>query len=332
MNIELPEAYRQKMKALLGDEYDSYLESFSVPACRGFRINPLKTNRDEFFSLTPFTPSPSPFAVDGYYLIDDIGGVGALPAHAAGMFYLQEPSASCAVTILDPKPGMRVLDLCAAPGGKAAHCASKLLALADEQKVRDNSDSENGDSETETGIVHAFDLSKGKTALIVKSANRMKLPNLKAQQRDALMPVPEEEKGSADVLLCDLPCSGLGVIGRKRDIKYHVSEKQLAELEELQKKILRNAVSYLREGGTLIYSTCTIHRGENEEMAAFIERELGLKPDPLAPHLPEGVPGIKGLPGTGGETETAGETTANCLQLLPHVHGTDGFFLARFIK
>ena len=107
---------------------------------------------------------------------------------------------------------------------------------------------------------------------------------------------------------------------------------KLAELEELQKKILRNAVSYLREGGTLIYSTCTIHRGENEEMAAFIERELGLKPDPLAPHLPEGVPGIKGLPGTGGETETAGETTANCLQLLPHVHGTDGFFLARFIK
>ena len=126
MNIELPEAYRQKMKALLGDEYDSYLESFSVPACRGFRINPLKTNRDEFFSLTPFTPSPSPFAVDGYYLIDDIGGVGALPAHAAGMFYLQEPSASCAVTILDPKPGMRVLDLCAAPGSKTTQIGALM--------------------------------------------------------------------------------------------------------------------------------------------------------------------------------------------------------------
>ena len=266
------------------------------------------------------------------YELTGTDSITGLPGYREGRWTVQDESSMMVAEAAGLRGGETVYDVCAAPGGKAAHCASKLLALADEQKARDNSDSENGDSETETGTVHAFDLSKGKTALIVKSANRMKLPNLKAQQRDALMPVPEEEKGSADVLLCDLPCSGLGVIGRKRDIKYHVSEKQLAELEELQKKILRNAVSYLREGGTLIYSTCTIHRGENEEMAAFIERELGLKPDPLSPHLPVGVPGIKGLPGTGGKTETAGETTANCLQLLPHVHGTDGFFLARFIK
>ena len=96
--------------------------------------------------------------------------------------------------------------------------------------------------------------------------------------------------------------------------------KQLEELHELQKEILTNVVQYLKEGGTLIYSTCTINRGENEEIAEFIENELGLEPDPLASHLPAGIPGIEEGP------------EGNRLQMLPHVHGTDGFFLARFKK
>jgi 16S rRNA (cytosine967-C5)-methyltransferase len=176
------------------------------------------------------------------------------------------------------------------------HCAAKLLAAGG-------------------GTVYAFDLSKGKTGQILKNVRRMHLPNVVVDQRDALIPVPEET-GKADVLLCDLPCSGLGVIGRKRDIKYHVTPKQLEELAQLQKDILRSAVPYLKEGGVLIYSTCTINAGENEEVAEFIEKEMGMCPDPLTPYLPEGIQGIRG----------------NQLQLLPHVHGTDGFFLARFVK
>lgn len=181
------------------------------------------------------------------------------------------------------------------------HCASKLLAGAGEKG--------------ESGTVYAFDLSKGKTTQILRNVHRMHLSNVIVKQRDALIPVPEEA-GKADVLLCDLPCSGLGVIGRKRDIKYHVTPKQLEELAQLQKDILRSAVPYLKEGGVLIYSTCTINAGENEEVAEFIEKEMGMCPDPLTPYLPEGIPGIRG----------------NQLQLLPHVHGTDGFFLARFVK
>ena len=203
--------------------------------------------------------------------------------------------------------GETVYDVCAAPGGKSMHCASKLLALAKR--------AEEGAAAMKAGTVHAFDLSKGKTAQIMKNVRRMHLPNVVVTQRDALLPVPAEA-GAADVLLCDLPCSGLGVIGRKRDIKYHVSPAQLEELAKLQKDILRSAVGYLKEGGVLIYSTCTINRGENEEIAAFIEKELGFTADPLAPHLPAGIPGIDG----------------HMLQLLPHIHGTDGFFLARFIK
>ena len=245
-------------------------------------------------------------AVKGQYLpycyeLTGTDSIQELPGYREGMWTVQDESSMMVAEAAGLAGGETVYDVCAAPGGKAMHCASKLLA-----------GSAGG---TETGKVHAFDLSKGKTAQILKNVRRMYLPNVVVAQRDALIPVPEEA-GKADVLLCDLPCSGLGVIGRKRDIKYHVTPEQLAELAQLQKDILGSAVPYLKEGGVLIYSTCTINAGENEEVAEFIEKEMGLCPDPLTPYLPEGIPGIRG----------------NRLQLLPHVHGTDGFFLARFVK
>ena len=230
--------------------------------------------------------------------------ISELPGYREGLWTVQDESSMMVAEAAGLEGGETVYDVCAAPGGKSMHCASRLLAL----------ESEKGEG-AEAGAVHAFDLSKGKTAQILKNVRRMHLPNVVVEKRDALTQVPEEA-GKADVLLCDLPCSGLGVIGRKRDIKYHVTERQLEELADLQKSILRSAVSYLREGGVLIYSTCTINEGENGAIARFIEEELGLSPDPAAGYLPREIPGIRG----------------NQLQLLPHVHGTDGFFLARFVK
>ena len=226
--------------------------------------------------------------------------ISALPGYREGLWTVQDESSMMVAEAAGLSGGENVLDICAAPGGKSMHCASKLI------------------SSGKPGHVHAFDLSKGKVALIEKNVRRMHLTNVTAAQRDALMPIPDEEKETADVLLCDLPCSGLGVIGRKRDIKYHVTPEQLEELSDLQKRILRGAVSYLKEGGVLIYSTCTVNRGENEQIAAFIEEELGLMPDPLAPYLPKEL--VSERPDT------------HQLQLLPHVHGTDGFYLARFVK
>lgn len=241
------------------------------------------------------------------YELTGTDSVATLPGYREGLWTVQDESSMLVAEAAGLQGGETVYDVCAAPGGKSMHCASKLLALAKR--------AEGGAAAVKAGTVHAFDLSKGKTAQIMKNVRRMHLPNVVVTQRDALLPVPAEA-GAADVLLCDLPCSGLGVIGRKRDIKYHVSPAQLEELAKLQKDILRSAVGYLKEGGVLIYSTCTINRGENEEIAAFIEKELGFTADPLAPHLPAGIPGIDG----------------HMLQLLPHIHGTDGFFLARFIK
>ena len=245
------------------------------------------------------------------YELTGTDSISELPGYREGAWTVQDESSMMVTEAAGLTGGETVYDVCAAPGGKTMHCASKLLSM----------DLEEGASESEsafkdrTGEVHAFDLSKGKTAQILKNVRRMHLPNVTVEQRDALIEVPEEA-GRADVLLCDLPCSGLGVIGRKRDIKYHVTQKQLGELAQLQKGILRNCVPYLREGGVLIYSTCTINEGENGKIAEFIEKEMGLVPDPLAPHLPGNLPGISG----------------NRLQMLPHVHGTDGFYLARFIK
>ncbi len=245
-------------------------------------------------------------AEKGHYLpycyeLTGTDSIQELPGYREGAWTVQDESSMMVAEAAGLAGGETVYDVCAAPGGKAMHCASKLMA--------------GNDGASGKGTVHAFDLSKGKTAQILKNVRRMHLPNVIVEQRDALISVPEEA-GKADVLLCDLPCSGLGVIGRKRDIKYHATPKQLAELAQLQKDILRSAVPYLKEGGVLIYSTCTINAGENSEIAEFIEKELGMCPDPLAPYLPETVPGIKG----------------SQLQLLPHVHGTDGFFLARFVK
>ena len=191
--------------------------------------------------------------------------------------------------------------MCAAPGGKSFFAADRLSAL----------EAETG----KAGRVYSYDLTRRKTDLIRQGAKRLHLDNIRIAERDARIYAGQDES-RADVVLCDLPCSGLGVIGKKRDIKYRVSPEGLSSLQQLQREILKNAARYLRQGGVLIYSTCTINRAENEENAAWIGKELGLVPEDLTEYLPAGIPGIQG----------------NMLQLLPHVHGTDGFFISRFRK
>lgn len=220
-----------------------------------------------------------------------------LPGYREGMWSVQDESSMLVAEAAGLHDGDVVYDVCAAPGGKTMHCASKLAVLG------------------ASGHVYADDLTASKTKQIAENVRRMKLTNVSVNVRDARMPAGDR-KEKADVLLCDVPCSGLGVMGRKRDIKYNVTKTALSQLQRLQRQIAKASVDILKPGGVLIYSTCTISRGENEENADYIERELGLSADDLAPYLPESVKGING----------------NRVQLLPDVHGTDGFFLARFKK
>jgi 16S rRNA (cytosine967-C5)-methyltransferase len=236
------------------------------------------------------------------FAIGNTSDIRLLPGFREGLWTVQDESSQLAAEAAGIRGGEIIADVCAAPGGKSLHCADRLRRIG------------------KGGHVSAYDLYPKKIRRIEENAERLGLSEwITAGVRDASLTdgtALSKEAGSSDILLCDLPCSGLGVIGRKNDIRYRVRKEDLASLAALQKKILSNALFYLKEGGTLLYSTCTIDRTENEDMADYIEKELGLVPDALAPYLPAGLPGIDG----------------NRLQLTPDVHGTDGFFIARFRK
>lgn len=181
------------------------------------------------------------------YAISGFDHLRALPSFQEGLFYVQDVSSMMVTELAEIKEGAYVIDVCAAPGGKSIHLAEKM----------------NG-----TGMVEARDLTDYKVSLIEENIARHQLSNVKAVCMDATV----FQKGSvecADVLIADLPCSGLGILRKKTDIKYRMSKEQQQELIALQRKILDTVCTYVKHGGTLIYSTCTINRGENEENVAW---------------------------------------------------------------
>lgn len=177
------------------------------------------------------------FAISGF---DYLNG---LSAFREGLFYVQDISSMMVAEYAAPKEGAVCIDVCAAPGGKSIHLAEKLKG---------------------TGHVEARDLTDYKVGLIQENIDRNGLKNISAKRWDATV-FDAESVERADVLLADLPCSGLGVLRKKTDIKYRMSEAGQSELVALQRSILDTVASYVKQGGTLIYSTCTIHRAENEE-------------------------------------------------------------------
>lgn len=227
--------------------------------------------------------------------LQGVSGIRSLTGYREGRFSVQDVSSMLVVEAAGIRPGDTVLDVCAAPGGKALHAAAKL----------------NG-----TGEVIACDVSRYKTDKIEENLARLSMENVSVLVRDA-----RERDDSlverADVLLADVPCSGLGVIGHKQDIKYRVTKESLAEIQMLQKEIITNVINYIKPGGILMYSTCTMNPGENEEMAAWICETFGLELVSMKDSLPAVL---------------AKEAKQGMLQLLPGVHETDGFFLAKLRK
>lgn len=167
------------------------------------------------------------------------------------------------------------------------------------------------------GYVQAQDLTPYKVELIQENIERSGLNNVMAVQQDATV-LDESWEEKADVVLADVPCSGYGVIGRKADIKYHASKAKENELIHLQRTILENAASYVKEGGTLVFSTCTVNKRENEENFRWFLEEFPFEPVSLNDCLPEEL--------------HSEETEQGYLQLIPGVHNCDGFFLSKFRK
>ncbi|MDE6903360.1 MAG: 16S rRNA (cytosine(967)-C(5))-methyltransferase RsmB [Lachnospiraceae bacterium] len=176
---------------------------------------------------------------------------------AEGQFYVQDVSSMLPAYLLAPQKGDFVVDVCAAPGGKSIHAAEMMQGR---------------------GVVEARDLTDYKVGLIEENITRARLQNVKAVKWDACI-LDESLVGKADGVLADLPCSGLGVLGKKPDIRYRMTRKQQEELSKLQRQMLSNAGQYVKPGGTLVYSTCTVNKLENEDNTAwFLEnhREFSL--------------------------------------------------------
>lgn len=184
-------------------------------------------------------------------LISGYDYLGALSSFRDGDFQVQDISSMLVAEKADPQPGDYVIDVCAAPGGKALHLADKLDG---------------------TGMVEARDISDYKVGLIRENIRRSRMENIRAVRRDATVPDMDSEE-KADIVIADLPCSGLGVLGRKSDLKYRMTKEGEEELAALQRRILSVVHRYVKPGGRLVYSTCTINRGENEENAAWFARE-----------------------------------------------------------
>lgn len=230
------------------------------------------------------------------YTLSHMEGIHGIPGFEEGLFTVQDVSSMLCVECAGIRAGDFVLDVCAAPGGKSTLAAQKL----------------NG-----TGKVLAQDVSEDKTELILENMQRQRLTNMEIAVQDACV-YEEALFKRADVLFADLPCSGLGILGKKRDIKYNVTREGLQELPLLQKKILDTVWQYVKPGGILIYSTCTIHKKENEEIVRWFLENHPYEPMDISGAMPD-VP----------EKETAEK---GYLQLLPGVHETDGFFIAGFLR
>lgn len=185
------------------------------------------------------------FEISGYDYLQ------SLETFEEGLFYVQDVSSMMVAEIAAPQKGDYIIDVCAAPGGKSSHLAEKLEG---------------------TGYVEARDLTEYKVSLIEENIERHGLENMNAVQMDATI-YDECSKEKADVLICDLPCSGLGVMGKKTDIRYKMTAEKQTELVKLQRQILDTVHTYVKKGGTLLYSTCTIHKDENAgNVAWFVEK------------------------------------------------------------
>lgn len=227
-------------------------ESFLEPSVTSVRTNLTLTTPEKLKEqlLTEGVTVLENPRVEYGLLISGYDALDSLPSFQEGKFYVQDTASMLAVERAGVSENDYVIDVCAAPGGKSAHMAEKLKG---------------------TGMVEARDLTPYKTELIEENIRRCRLTNMRAVCRDALTLDPDSVE-KADIVIADLPCSGLGVIGRKPDIKYRMNEETMKELAALQRQMLAVVHNYVKPGGLLLYSTCTVNPQENEENAGWFEK------------------------------------------------------------
>lgn len=229
------------MKELLGDEFEEFRKSYENERYAGLRYNPLKCSKEDFLAKVPFTLTQVDWADEGFYY-DLSEHPGKHPLHEAGAYYIQEPSAMSAVAVLDPKPGDKVLDLCAAPGGKSTQIAGRL------QKE---------------GLLVSNEIVKDRARILSSNIERMGVPNALVvnESPDSLS---RFFPSFFDKILVDAPCSGEGMFKKEENAVSEWSQDNVKMCHERQLMILNEAAKMLKAGGVITYSTCTFNSLENE--------------------------------------------------------------------
>ena len=293
MKIQLPETFTASMKDLLGDEYQAYLDSFEEPRIYGLRVNTLKWTPEQCrqvygdFQQVPWIangllyPEERRMAKDPYYY--------------AGLYYLQEPSAMTPASVLPVEPGDRVLDLCAAPGGKSTELGAKLMGK---------------------GVLIANDISNSRAKALLKNLELFGISNIcvTSETPEKLASVYPEY---FDKILVDAPCSGEGMFRKDADMVKDWMEHGPAYYAPIQKEILHQAVAMLKPGGMMVYSTCTFDKREDEEQILDL-----LKTYPEMEVVP--------LPRFAGACDSFGFSGA--IRLFPHKIKGEGHFVVLLRK
>ena len=253
--MNLPIEFEKKMKAFLGDEWDDFLYSYDNNRFQALRFNTLKVQSPEermriLKTLKISSDKKVSWANEAYYFDENVR-LGKHPYHEMGLYYIQEPSAMSAAALLAPKPGMRVLDLCAAPGGKSTQLATYL-----------------GDS----GLLVSNEINTQRSRILSQNIERMGIKNAIVTNEDSFV-LASHFPGFFNAIQVDAPCSGEGMFRKLPEAIEQWSMENVAICAERQKEILDNAAVMLKPGGTIVYSTCTFSKEENEDVIEyFLER------------------------------------------------------------
>ncbi len=290
VKYSFPLATVKHFHSLFGDERtERMLDFFNNVKYTDITVNTLKISVADYrerLSVAGYDTRINHLSPISIRILDSVNPE-LLPGFNEGLFFVQDIASAFSASLLDPRGDSLIVDVCAAPGGKSF--AAAVLSGG-------------------TARIHSFDLHESKLSLIESGAARLGLDNISIEQRDATIPDPDLV-GKADRVICDAPCSGLGVLGKKPDLRYK-DISDLSALTQLQLQILTASSTYLKQGGYLVYSTCTINPAENEEV---VERFLSQNPDFELVQF-----------------SFAGAFADKCMSyMLPFEHRSDGFFMAK---
>ncbi|MFC4100057.1 RsmB/NOP family class I SAM-dependent RNA methyltransferase [Paenibacillus xanthanilyticus] len=310
MGITLPQLFADKMKRLLGPEYEAFLASYERPRKYGLRVNGLKLTPEAFLAISPFKDrlTPVPWA-EGAFYYEEQDRPGKHPHYHAGLYYIQEPSAMVPAELLGVVPGDRVLDLCAAPGGKSTQLAAKLKG---------------------EGVLVTNDNARERTKALAKNVEL-------AGIRNAVV-LNEEPAGIArvfpewfDKILVDAPCSGEGMFRKDESMVAEWEKHSVERCSAMQRDILKHAADMLAPGGTLVYSTCTFSPEENETQIAELLAacpELDVVPVQLAHGWASGRPEWVAAEAAEGLSASRLASIAGTVRLWPHLTEGEGHYAA----